>query len=292
MNFELTQKIWFPKPTVLLAVLVVLFFVLFSPMFSEYADAQGFNASCDSLCSDGATAAEAEASCRAQGPGCASDPTVCIAQPGPCSGGAGTVLAKTAGGTVVKWFAEGVLKTLTEIIKFINIMLVWLVGIIAQVMDLAIGVSLAGLSGIEMITIGWEITRDIANIFFIFILLIIAIATILRLESYGAKQLLAKLIIVALLVNFSLVIAFAVVDAANILALTFIKRIYPVSEKVAHILEISKFDAVQLAARDGREIAFGEMVSAGWDNTLELFDQAPIGAPASLTMTESLGCNF
>ena len=34
---------------------------------------------------------------------------------------------------------------------------------------------------------GWEFSRDVVNLFFIFILLFIAIATILQIESYGAK---------------------------------------------------------------------------------------------------------
>ncbi len=68
---------------------------------------------------------------------------------------------------------------------------------------------------------GWVVTRDLANMFFIFILLYIAIATILDIAGYNAKALLAKLIVVALLLNFSLFATRVVIDASNILALAF-----------------------------------------------------------------------
>ena len=68
---------------------------------------------------------------------------------------------------------------------------------------------------------GWVVTRDLANMFFIFILLYIAIATILEIAAYNAKALLARLIIVALLLNFSLFFTRVIIDASNILALAF-----------------------------------------------------------------------
>jgi len=77
------------------------------------------------------------------------------------------------------------------------------------------------LNEIGAIQIGWEVVRDLSNIFFIFILLFIAIATILQIEKYGTKALLAQVIIVALLINFSLFITKVVIDASNIFALQF-----------------------------------------------------------------------
>ncbi len=72
---------------------------------------------------------------------------------------------------------------------------------------------------------GWVVTRDLANMFFIFILLYIAIATILEIAAYNAKALLARLIIVALLLNFSLFFTRVIIDASNILGLAFYDRI-------------------------------------------------------------------
>lgn len=62
---------------------------------------------------------------------------------------------------------------------------------------------------------GWELLRNLANIFFIISLIFIALATLFRLESYNYKHLLVNLILAALLVNFSLVIAQAVLGVAD-----------------------------------------------------------------------------
>ena len=73
-----------------------------------------------------------------------------------------------------------------------------------------------------VVELGWKIVRDITNIFFVLVLLIIAFATILRIETYGMKALLPKLIIAALLVNFSLTIAGAFLDLAGVMTDTFL----------------------------------------------------------------------
>ena len=70
----------------------------------------------------------------------------------------------------------------------------------------------------EFISQGWSLVRDISNIVFIFILLYIAIGTILRLPSVDAKKMIGTLVVVALLINFSLFFTKIVVDASNILA--------------------------------------------------------------------------
>lgn len=72
--------------------------------------------------------------------------------------------------------------------------------------------------GIPGITVAWITIRDIGNIVLIFALLVIGIGTILRFEAYGMKRLLVKLIIAALLINFSLFFAKAVIDVSNIFA--------------------------------------------------------------------------
>ncbi len=64
---------------------------------------------------------------------------------------------------------------------------------------------------------GWPMVRDLANMFIVLGFVIIGIATALRFREYEAKKLLPKLIIVALLVNFSLVICGLFIDGSNII---------------------------------------------------------------------------
>ncbi len=103
----------------------------------------------------------------------------------------------------------------------------WVVWAASGLFNYAVAISISnqaiGSSGI--VNSGWAITRDFANLFFIFILLYIAIATILQISGYGIKELLVKVIIVALLVNFSLVFTKVIVDSSNILALEFYNKI-------------------------------------------------------------------
>jgi hypothetical protein len=72
------------------------------------------------------------------------------------------------------------------------------------------------------VTNGWVIVRDIANMFFVIILLVIAFATILRIERYNYKKWLPKLLIMAVLINFSKTICGLLIDAAQIIMLTFV----------------------------------------------------------------------
>lgn len=69
---------------------------------------------------------------------------------------------------------------------------------------------------------GLEITTSLVNMLFILVLVFIALATILRLESYGLKKLLPKFLIILLLINFVPVIAGGVIDIANVITDSFL----------------------------------------------------------------------
>src|SRR3989338_8223093 len=71
----------------------------------------------------------------------------------------------------------------------------------------------------------WTVVRDLSNIFFILILLYIAIKIILDLGGSEAKKMIAKVIIIALLINFSMFFTKVVIDSSNILALIFYNRV-------------------------------------------------------------------
>ena len=77
----------------------------------------------------------------------------------------------------------------------------------------------------EPVVAGWTLMRDFANIWFVLVILFIAIATILRIESYQAKKTLSWVIAIALLINFSLPLARVIIDFTNILTLQFIDAI-------------------------------------------------------------------
>lgn len=77
----------------------------------------------------------------------------------------------------------------------------------------------------EIVYTGWTITRDIVNMFFILGLIIIAGANILRIETYMMKNLLPKLVIIALIINFSYLACGLIIDASQIIANYFVSQI-------------------------------------------------------------------
>ncbi len=81
--------------------------------------------------------------------------------------------------------------------------------------------------GIPMVGLGWRVFRDVSNICFIFLLLWIAINTILGTGGSDTKKTLINIIIFALLLNFSLFITQAIIDASNIMALHFYTLLTP-----------------------------------------------------------------
>lgn len=69
---------------------------------------------------------------------------------------------------------------------------------------------------------GWVMIRDISNMFFVVVLIIIAFGTILHIESYNYKKWLPKLILMAVLINFSKTICGLLIDISQVVMLTFV----------------------------------------------------------------------
>ncbi len=81
------------------------------------------------------------------------------------------------------------------------------------------------LNGNVGVNIAWQTFRDLANMAFIFVLLYTAIMTILGLGGGSIKKVVAKVIIVALLLNFSLFFTKIFIDASNIVTIGFYNQI-------------------------------------------------------------------
>lgn len=73
----------------------------------------------------------------------------------------------------------------------------------------------------------WKIIRDLVNLTFVFALIYIGLSTIVKGGGAGMKDKLATVIISALLVNFSLYFAKAIIDISNVMADTIYTSILP-----------------------------------------------------------------
>jgi len=125
------------------------------------------------------------------------------------------------------------------------------------------------------IDIGWKVTRDIANMFFIFILITIAISMILRVEKFGSKQLLVNLIVIAIVINFSLVITRTVIDLSNIIALEFYNGIESKMTKNGKDKEVKDIAAVFMTATNLTSVFSDE----GLDDTVKNPSISPVYMP-------------
>ena len=91
------------------------------------------------------------------------------------------------------------------------------------------------------VSTGWTILRDICNMFFILVLLVIAFTTTLNFENYSMKRLLPRFIIAAVLINFSKLICGVAIDFVQIIMLTFVNGFRDIGAgNLADMLGITK----------------------------------------------------
>jgi len=75
------------------------------------------------------------------------------------------------------------------------------------------------------VKLGWATVRDVANMFFVVVLLVIAFGTILGIEQYSLSKTLVKFVLAAILINFSNLIAGLIIDVAHVFTMTFLNAV-------------------------------------------------------------------
>lgn len=106
----------------------------------------------------------------------------------------------------------------------------WLLGVAAVTLDNAVYYTVVTMGSyvrdLSAIGVTWRILRDLGNILLIFSFLAIGITIILNVDWYGGgTKLLPKLLIAAVLLNFSLFMTEAVIDVGNLFATQFYTQI-------------------------------------------------------------------
>lgn len=115
----------------------------------------------------------------------------------------------------------------------------------------------------NVVQTGWSITRDLANMFFALVLLLMSFATVLQIETYGLKKLLGRLVIAALLINFSLVFAGVIIDFTQVFTNYFLEAAAGNSDLSTQLM---KGLAVHQLYNTGKatEVTYWSTVSAGF----------------------------
>jgi hypothetical protein len=106
------------------------------------------------------------------------------------------------------------------------------------------------------VTAAWGTFRDMANIVMIAMFIFIAIATILNLQSYGLKQFGVRILLIALLLNFSLFFTKVIVDVSNTTAEQFLTMLksniqQPATQASGSALTKSESENVQVQVTGG-----------------------------------------
>lgn len=123
--------------------------------------------------------------------------------------GAANASISSAVATFLGWIVYGIVWALGQLLVLMMEVLAW----VAQWNNFI---------NAPAVVLGWKIVRDICNMFFVVIMLIIAFATILRVKEYSYEKLLPKLIIMAILINFSKMICGLLIDVSQVVMLTFV----------------------------------------------------------------------
>lgn len=89
-----------------------------------------------------------------------------------------------------------------------------LFGVTALFLQLVLNLNFTIVNSLS-VQFGFSIVLAFANIFFVAAVIVMAVATIIRYDTYGAKQLLWKIVIAAVGVNFSLILAGTVINFAD-----------------------------------------------------------------------------
>jgi len=97
------------------------------------------------------------------------------------------------------------------------------------------------------VMVGWALVRDVANMFFVVVLLLIAFGTILGLENYQWNKTLIKFILAAVFINFSNLICGLFIDFAHVFTITFVNAI--ASTAGGNLINMFHVDAILSVVR-------------------------------------------
>lgn len=119
-----------------------------------------------------------------------------------------------------EWFGAFLIKLASTILLLIGLLF-----------NLAISQTILGFNAwingsvLDAISIGWSFFRDIANIVIIGLFVFIAINIILGNKTYGERKLIARVLIVAVLINFSFLFTRVVINFSNAFAVQFARSL-------------------------------------------------------------------
>jgi len=144
-------------------------------------------------------------------------------------------------------------------------------------------------SHMTIINVAWNVFRNFINLIFVFLVLYIAIGTILDSPDYNAKKMLSKVIIAAIMINFSLFITKVVVDTSDIMTLLFYNQIVSTTASYGSTAGVANggTQSVNTGSANTGSVNTGGQISAAVVNSLGLQTMWGIGASKGTTFNAS-----
>lgn len=141
----------------------------------------------------------------------------------------------------------------------------WVTGLFGQLFDFFLGYSMSDEAyRMPFAVQAWKLIRDIANIFFIVLLVYTGFATVFGSEKISMKKVVPALIINAIIINFSLVATRTVIDISNVATRIFYNTISVTNQNTGEELEVGGYksvSAVLTSAFDPQKIFSAQVVS-------------------------------
>lgn len=159
------------------------------------------------------------------------------------------------------WPANGFIQAAPDTGTVVGNVMSWIMGMIVNGLGKLLSLIMGALVKVSQysnfinapaIKNGWGVVRDICNMFFVLILLIIAFATILNVEAYNYKKNLPKLIAMAVLINFSKTICGLLIDVAQVVMMTFVNAYKGIAAgNLVTNLGITEIISISAASEEG-----------------------------------------
>ena len=153
----------------------------------------------------------------------------------------------------IKWLLLAILELVGTLLTLAGIVFAWS----------ADAKNISYVLGNSVLFESWGYVRDVFNVFFILVLLLIAFSMIFQVEKYGNKKTIVTLIIMALLVNFSFPLVRIIIDFSNVLMYSLLQTFLPFQNDASEIfVNITEGSEIKNIINPGKQASIPFLISA------------------------------
>lgn len=180
------------------------------------------------------------------------------------------------------WVLQNIISILQDLIAFLlSMVLFFITGLVSVA-------KYSNFVNAYPVTIGWVLVRDVVNMFFIVVLLVIAFSTIIGYEPFRYEKYLPKLLLMAVLVNFSKTLVGALIDFSQVLTITFVNGFQAAA--AGNFINMFKLNGI--VNLKGAPISPQSVADSQLDSNLNLFYSCLLGVLMLVITASVVGILF